>query len=374
MTVEVLLGDLLKDNSQTLVNTVNCVGVMGKGIALEFRKKYPAMFEDYKKRCRKKEVMPGVPYYYKDFSGNSIINFPTKNHWRSASRIVDIINGLDIFVSNYRRWGIQSVAFPPLGCGNGGLIWEDVGPLMYHKLSKIDIPVRIYAPYSTPKEHLKKEFLIRSKISPEFMSGKVIHKKITLENVALLEVLYQLQNMKYTAPVGRTIFQKISYMLSESGVDIGFKFKQGTYGPYSEDVQNTIKEFSNSNLIVEQKNGSMIKITTGSGYQKVRQKYQNEIVKYKDNIEKVVDLFSRIHNTGQAGEITTVFYVYREFKQIRPYEEISEQMIYDRVVDWKKYWDNEEKRESIANAIRILTMLNWIDVKFSESLPIKEYA
>ncbi len=373
MTIEVLLGDILKDEYRTLVNTVNCVGVMGKGIALEFRKKYPAMFEDYRIRCKNKEVVPGVPYHYKDLFGNSIINFPTKDHWRSASRIDDIIKGLDIFVANYKKWGIKSVAFPPLGCGNGGLIWEDIGPLMYQKLSKTDIPVHIYAPYSTPKELLKKEFLIQSKISHELESGKLLNKKITPEKVILLEILYCLENMKYVAPVGRTIFQKITYMLAESGVNIGFNFKQGTYGPYSHDTKETIKEFSNSNLIVEKKSGSMFTITTGSGYQKIRPKYEKQILKYKDNIEKVVDLFSRIRNTEQAEEITTVFYVYLEFKQKRPYERISEQMIYDRVIEWKKYWDNEEKRESIANAVRILTMLNWMDVAFSTKLPINEY-
>ncbi len=371
MTVEVLLGDILKDESQTLVNTVNCVGVMGKGIALEFKKKYPEMFRDYKSRCNKNKVMPGVPYHYKDIFGNSIVNFPTKDHWRSASRIQDIERGLDIFIEKYKEWGITSVAFPPLGCGNGGLIWEDIGPLMYQKLSNIDIPVCIYAPYTTPKDQLRQEYLSQSKICHELENGIISKKKITPQKAILLETLYRLENMKYVLPVGRTSFQKISYMLTESGVDLGFAFNQGTYGPYSDDVREIIKEFSNSNLIIEKKVGTMINIKTGSEYQKIKQKYWKEIQKNETIIEKVVDLFSRIRNTQQAEEIATVFYVYRELKK-RKSSGITEELIYERVIDWKKYWKNEEKRESIANAIRILTMLNWMDVEYSKNLPVKE--
>jgi O-acetyl-ADP-ribose deacetylase (regulator of RNase III)/uncharacterized protein YwgA len=375
MAVEILIGDIINDDSQTLVNTVNCVGIMGKGIALEFKEKFPEMFEDYRKRCAKKEVMPGVPYLYKNYYGSpvSIVNFPTKDHWRSASRIDDIKKGLDIFVNNYKKWNVRPVAFPPLGCGNGGLSWEDVGPLMYSKLSKLDIPVHIYAPYSTPKEQLKKSFLQQSKISHDLENGIIYRGKITPQKIMLLETLFRLEKMKYVSPVGRTIFQKINYMISESGIDLGFAFKQGTYGPYSEGAKNLIKEFSNNNLIVEEKAGRMIIIKTGSGYDKIREKYKQDIEENDQNIEKVVDLFSRIRNTTQAEEIATVYFVYCEIKKRKPYGKISEETIYEYVIDWKKYWSNEEKRRSIANAIRILTSLNWIDVTFSENLPIENY-
>jgi len=91
--MKILIGDILQSKAQTLINTVNCVGIMGKGIALEFKKRFPEMFEDYAQRCTRKEVRPGVPYLYKTPFLPQIINFPTKDHWKNVSRIADIERG-----------------------------------------------------------------------------------------------------------------------------------------------------------------------------------------------------------------------------------------------------------------------------------------
>src|SRR6266536_1794212 len=154
-----LIGDLFATQAQTRVNTVNCVGIMGKGVAAEFKKRSPAMFEDYAERCDRKQVRLGEPYLYRDDSGVLIVNFPTKDHWRSPSRLADIERGLDHFVKHYAEWGVTSVSFPPLGCGNGGLSWEEVGPLIYGKLRNLAINLEVYAPYGTPKNQLDEEFL-----------------------------------------------------------------------------------------------------------------------------------------------------------------------------------------------------------------------
>jgi O-acetyl-ADP-ribose deacetylase (regulator of RNase III) len=153
MPHRILMGDLFESEAATLVNAVNCVGVMGKGIAQLFKERYPAMFADYKARCDRNEVRPGVPYLYRNALGSSILNFPTKNHWRSPALLKDVIHGLDIFVDKYQEWGIESIAFPSLGCGNGGLAWEVVGPIMHQKLSQLDIAVEIYTPYGTKGNH-----------------------------------------------------------------------------------------------------------------------------------------------------------------------------------------------------------------------------
>ncbi len=162
--IEFKSGNLLHSEKQTLVNTVNCVGVMGKGIALEFRNRYKEMYRDYEARCRRQEVKPGVPYRYPSlpetgqltlaaFSEGSdpeidpvILNFPTKDHWRGKSKHEYVVRGLESLRDNYQRWGIQSIALPALGCGNGGLDWQDVGPLMLDYLSDLDVPVEIYVP------------------------------------------------------------------------------------------------------------------------------------------------------------------------------------------------------------------------------------
>ena len=152
-----LIGDLFISKAQTLVNTVNCVGIMGKGVALEFKNRFPVMFEDYVVRCDRKLVKLGEPYLYHGLAGEMIVNFPTKDHWRSPSRLADIEHGLDYFVSHCADWGITSVAFPPLGCGNGGLEWSEVGPLIYAKLHRLPIAIEVYAPYGTPKNELTEE-------------------------------------------------------------------------------------------------------------------------------------------------------------------------------------------------------------------------
>lgn len=157
--ITVKTGDLFESSAQTLVNTVNCVGVMGKGIALEFKKKYPVMFKDYVARCNEGLVQLGYPYIFPSLIDVSIVNFPTKKHWRSSSHLPDIEQGLDHFVARYEKWNIKSVAFPALGCGNGGLLWNDVGPLMYGKLHVLSIPVEIIAPRGTPDYQLTIEFL-----------------------------------------------------------------------------------------------------------------------------------------------------------------------------------------------------------------------
>lgn len=144
--IKMIQGNLFTSRMQTLVNTVNCVGVMGRGIALEFKFRYPAMFYDYAAKCATKKVLPGQPYLYQRSNGKNVLNFPTKRHWHDDSRLKDIEDGLDYFIKYYQEWGITSIAFPPLGCGCGGLSWLTVEPLMTSKLNSIDIPVEIYLP------------------------------------------------------------------------------------------------------------------------------------------------------------------------------------------------------------------------------------
>jgi O-acetyl-ADP-ribose deacetylase (regulator of RNase III) len=145
----VVRKDLFSSEMQTLVNPVNCVGVMGKGLALGFKQRFPQMFEDYGNRCKRGEVMLGRPYLWTS-APHCVLNFPTKGHWRSASRLDNIVAGLLHLEANYRVWGIRSMAVPALGCGEGGLDFEVVVPLLYQRLSGFDIDVELYVPSSMP--------------------------------------------------------------------------------------------------------------------------------------------------------------------------------------------------------------------------------
>lgn len=142
--IKIIEGDLLRSNAHTLVNTVNCEGVMGKGIALRFKEVYPKMFEDYKIRCQNGEVKLGEPYIYVLSTGRIIMNFPTKQHWKNKSDIEGIRKGLALLVTKAKEWDLKSIAIPPLGCGNGWLNWDDVKPIMFEYLGKLEIPVELY--------------------------------------------------------------------------------------------------------------------------------------------------------------------------------------------------------------------------------------
>ena len=136
---------MFKSSAQTLVNTINCVGAMGKGIALEFKKRYPAMYDRYRQLCKNGLIQTGKLWLYKADDGKWILNFPTKRHWRNPSKVEYIEQGLDKFVKTYKEKGIISIAFPMLGCSNGGLDKNEILPIMQIYLEQCDgLEVEIY--------------------------------------------------------------------------------------------------------------------------------------------------------------------------------------------------------------------------------------
>ena len=360
-----LIGDLFSSRAQSLVNTVNCVGVMGKGVALEFKKRWPAMFEDYAQRCARSEVRLGEPYLYRD-AGASVVNFPTKGHWRSTSRIADIAHGLDHLASHAREWGITSLALPPLGCGNGGLAWAEVGPLIYRKLQGLQIDIEVYAPYGTPSAQLTDAFLATPAQLSKSGRGRQ-PERLNPEWVALLEVLRDLQAQPYANPVGRTIFQKVCYVLTEMGVATGFSFTKGSYGPFSAEVKSALHELANRNWVQERTLGRMVALSVAPQYEEDRHRFEAQIAIHERKIAKTVDLFSRIKTTEQAEEVVTVIYTSRQLKQSRV-DPISEQDIYDYVLEWKKTWKTDEKKHAVASTIRNLVLLGWIRARTSDQL------
>ncbi|WP_016770754.1 macro domain-containing protein, partial [Pseudomonas sp. R62] len=226
-----------------------------------------------------------------DMLGTSIVNFPTKDHWRSPSKLVDIEKGLELFVQNYKTWNVTSVAFPPLGCGNGGLEWDLIGPIMYRMLSKVDIPVEIFAPFGTPASKLTQEFLspAQSRLFEDRSHKGVMGQKVNPNWVVLLEVLYQLEQQPYSPNVGRTIFQKICHAVTALGVATDLEFKKASYGPFSEQVQKLLGTLANANLIAEAQLGRMSSLRTGPEYVKARDKYQDTLQQNRSKIDKTVD-------------------------------------------------------------------------------------
>jgi len=343
---------------------------MGKGVAEQFKLRFPEMFKDYKVRTDREMVRLGQPYLYRDSSGRQIVNFPTKNHWRSPSRLADIEHGLNFLLAHYAEWEITSIAMPPLGCGNGGLEWVEVGPLIYQKLHRLPIDVEVYAPYGTPKHQLTEEFLSSpSQMSLEGKGRK--HDPLKPEWIVLLEVLRELEAQPYANPVGRTIFQKISYVLTEMGVPTGFHFAKGSYGPFSGDVKLALHDFANRNWLHEQQLGRMIALRSTPQYAKDRNQFREQIGRYQKKIDKAVDLFSRIKSTEQAEEVLTVFFAARQLKP-KHIGVLAEEDLEEYILDWKKSWRTHEKKEALASAIRNLVSLGWLQLKMAE--PVAESA
>jgi len=143
-------GDILQADVEAIVNTVNCVGVMGRGLALQFKKAWPENFRAYKQACDAKDVKPGSMFVFDTQQLSNpryIVNFPTKRHWRGASRIEDIEAGLAALVQWIQQVEVKSIAIPPLGAGLGGLDWESVKEKIEHALGHIQsVDIRVYEP------------------------------------------------------------------------------------------------------------------------------------------------------------------------------------------------------------------------------------
>lgn len=152
--IHYLLGDIFTSNAQVIVNPVNCKGYMGRGLALAFKQRYPEMFTVYRQECDTGQLRIGHPTLYRE-STPWILNFPTKDDWRKASKLEYIEAGLRYFVDNYTQAGITSIAFPKLGTLNGKLPWDEVGPLMAKYLDMLDIDVYIYTTEGDKEYHFE---------------------------------------------------------------------------------------------------------------------------------------------------------------------------------------------------------------------------
>jgi O-acetyl-ADP-ribose deacetylase (regulator of RNase III)/uncharacterized protein YwgA len=366
--INVVVGDIFNSGAQTVVNTVNCVGVMGKGLALEFRRRYPEMYEDYVDRCSRGEVHLGQPYIYRYVVPPWILLFPTKQHWRSLSRIVDIEAGLSYLAAHYREWGITSLAVPPLGCGLGGLDWSIVGPSLYQGLSRLDIDVRLYAPTDTPAGQLDPAFLDSTAGMRVAEQESVSGRRITLGYIILVEIVHRLENMPYHWPIGRVMFQKIGYFATMLGVNTDLVYARGSYGPFAPGLKTAESALLNNGLLMEMWVGRHSVISAGPTYADAMRRVENQaaVDVYEQQITKVVDLMCRM-NTHQAEVAATVHFVAKELRGKSP-NRPTEVDVLRSVMAWKEQRHPPLDKVEVAMVIRNLASLGWIDVSGSPEL------
>jgi O-acetyl-ADP-ribose deacetylase (regulator of RNase III)/uncharacterized protein YwgA len=369
--VKVLIGDMFESKAQTLVNTVNCVGVMGKGIALEFKRRFPDAFVDYEVRCRRREVKLGRPYLYKSVIPPWILQFPTKYHWRMVTKLDDIIRGLEYLQDSYRKWGIESLAVPPLGCGQGQLEWRIVGPTLFRFLNKMDIPVELYAPYGTPHEELQPKFLAGEPLPTAFVLSMPDPLWVKPAWVALVEIVKRLEEQPYHWPVGRTIFQKIAYVATNEGLPTDLEYRKGSFGPFSTAIKKLEASLVNNGLIREEPLGHhMLAIKVGPTFEDARKAYASDLKQWEPIVEKITDLFMRV-DTRQAELTATVLFAAREAERAKS-EKPAERDVLDAVLQWKQRRKPALNPAEVAFTIRNLAALGWLRVKPSTDLPVPE--
>lgn len=227
--IEHAQGNLLAADAEALVNTVNCVGYMGKGIALQFKQAFPANFKAYEKACRAHEVKPGRMFIFETSSmvnPRYIINFPTKRHWRGKSRIEDIESGLKALVADVKRLGIRSIAVPPLGSGLGGLDWSVVRPMIEQAFAELrDVRVFLFSPQGAP--------------DAKTMPVCTAHPKMTAARALFIKLMDQYSALHYR----RTLLeiQKLAYFLQEAGEALRLRFEKGLYGPYAHNLNKVLE-------------------------------------------------------------------------------------------------------------------------------------
>lgn len=227
--IELLRGDIFDAEAEALVNTVNCVGVMGRGIALQFRKAFPENFKVYKAVCDRGELRPGVMLVHQRLhSPRFIINFPTKRHWRGKSRMEDIEVGLEALIREVRERGIPSIAIPPLGSGLGGLDWKHVRPRIEAAFRDLpEIRVLLYEPRGAPKP----DRMVRAKKAPKMTPGRA----------ALLELMRRYLAAVMDPAISLLEIHKLLYFMQEAGEKkLRLRYTKALYGPYAENLRHLL--------------------------------------------------------------------------------------------------------------------------------------
>lgn len=223
-------GNLLDADVDALVNTVNTVGVMGKGIALQFKRAYPQMFKAYAAQAKSGNLRMGRMHVWETglLDGpRFVINFPTKSHWKSNSKLSDIDSGLDDLAEVIRSLDIRSIAIPPLGCGHGGLQWREVEPLIRAKLENLDaVDIQLFPPAGAPAA----ADMTVNEPTPNMTHGRA----------ALIEVLARYTQIAIDGASPIEV-QKLMYFLQASGEDLRLNFGRNFYGPYADNLRHVLR-------------------------------------------------------------------------------------------------------------------------------------
>lgn len=346
--VEFTRGNLLEADVEALINTVNTVGVMGKGIALQFKQAFPDNFKAYERACRAGEVQLGRMFvWHSDRLGNPrlIINFPTKQHWRAKSKLRDIQAGLHDLRTVLEAEGVKSVAVPPLGCGHGGLEWSDVRPLILEVLGDLPgVDVYVYEPAGAP--------------AVDVMPVATSRPTLTPNRAALLLVFRRYLAGTWGKTVGRLEAQKLAYFLQNAGQPLKLNFIKHRYGPYAEALNHVLQRMEGHYLrgYGDRSAGTPSRMTIAPETDESLEATVRDDEETQRRVERVATLVDGYDSPYGLELLATVHWVAEQYPDARA----NPAAIIEHVGAW-----NDRKRQRYApahveSAWRDLTHQGWI--------------
>lgn len=335
-------GDMFATSADAIINTVNCVGVMGKGVALQFKNRWPENFKAYKAACLKKQLHPGKMFVFEngDMLGSLesdykyLINFPTKNHWRSKSKIEYIDEGLEDLVSVIRHYDIKSICIPPLGCGNGGLDWNLVRPKIEHALSEESLSRNI--------------FIFGPRIKEDIPEYENIPINMTFQRALFLRVLGDFESY-FGGGYTKISLQKIVYFLQVLGVNFEVKFTKNIYGPYSSTLARALIAMSDAKALIDSDIEAETVRTSASGYSVASDYLENDQLDLANSIsEKLSQLISGFESSFGLELLASVHYLAINH-EMRDLSELTVQLH-----DWSERKQNLFSKDVVSNALERL--------------------
>jgi uncharacterized protein YwgA len=263
---------------------------------------------------------------------------------------------LEYLERHYKQWGVESLAVPPLGCGNGQLEWRVVGPVLLRHLRRLDVPVELYAPHgSSLIDEAQLDLL-----GHEHEDGQV-EWQLAPWLVAVAEIVHRLESQRYHWPVGRVMLQKIVYFADAAGLPTDLQFMRSSFGPFAPDLKNAVGRMQNNGLIVERQRGRMFEVLSGPAFDDARASYRAQLTQWNDLIERIVDLAARLDNKG-AELAASVHYTANELHASLNRTPTIDEVI-TAVEEWKSRRQPHIERDDILRAIVNLGTQGWLLVE-----------
>ena len=351
--IELTKGNLLEAPAEALVNTVNTAGIMGKGIALQFKQAYPQMFRAYERDCKAGEVKLGKVQVF-DLGGlvggpRWIINFPTKGHWRAGSRMKDIETGLQDLVTTMKRLHIRSIAVPPLGCGNGGLDWNEVRPRIESAFSELpDVRVLVFAPGGAPEASA--------------MPNRTERPKMTMGQAALIALMDRYLKGLLDPFVSLLEIHKLMYFLQAAGQPLRLQYEAKDFGPYAKNLRQVLirleKHYTQGYGDGKDNPTKTIELLPGAVEEAETFLKDDEVIRQR--MDRVAELIEGFEDPYGLELLSSVHWVMRENAEARESSEAAATAVHK----WNPRKRRVMKKEHLLKAWQRLKEQRW-DASFA---------